>query len=153
MHKIEFWMNFYTDGRNTNLCKRIAHGSPFTGVDSLYADGQKTRLYISNKGIASLYTSTVDTDSDWRKTGDIMLTTDLSKDLGTESLNNITSFGDYAQRKANDATIARNYPTPNAGMLEVRPFEGGNWIYQRYTAQNGAIYNRKKYNGSWSDWK
>ena len=99
-------------------------------------------FYIRTK-IGGTYTG-------WDK---IIKNSDFNKDLGTESLNNITSFGDYAQRKANDATIARNYPTPDAGMLEVRPFEGGNWIYQRYTAQNGAIYNRKKYNGSWSDWK
>lgn len=90
-------MDLYTV-LNTNLGKRIANGNPFTGLDSLYADGQKTRLYISNKGIASLYTSTVDTDSDWRKTGDVILTSDLNKNSAFRmATGSVLAGSDYHQ--------------------------------------------------------
>ena len=81
MHKTEFCLNIYTDGRNTNLGnyeKRIVQGNPFTGIDSLYADGKKTRLYVSNKGIVSLYTSASDNDSSWVKKGDVITNADMA---------------------------------------------------------------------------
>lgn len=71
-------MDLYTV-LNTNLGKRIARGNPFTGLDTLYDNGQKTRLYLSNKGVASLYTSSIDNDSNWIKKGDVVTSTDSLK--------------------------------------------------------------------------
>lgn len=71
--------------QNSNFDKRISQGNPFTGLDSLYADGQKTRLYISNKGVASLYTSITDDDRNWVKKGDIITNSDIPYRLSLES--------------------------------------------------------------------
>lgn len=62
---------------NSNLAKRIVQGNPFTGLDSLYDAGQKTRLYVSNKGSVSLYISNADNESSWVKKGDVVLNSDL----------------------------------------------------------------------------
>ena len=72
-------IHFTTSGRYTNLGKRIARGNPFTGLDTLYDNGQKTRLYLSNKGVASLYTSSIDNDSNWIKKGDVVTSADSLK--------------------------------------------------------------------------
>ena len=69
---------------NSNLGdyeKRIVQGNPFTGIDSLYVDGKKTRLYVSNKGNVSLYTSASDNDSSWVKKGDVITNADLKVTL------------------------------------------------------------------------
>lgn len=50
-------------------------------MDSLYDAGQKTRLYVSNKGSVSLYTSTADNESSWVKKGDVVLNSDLANRL------------------------------------------------------------------------
>lgn len=67
-----------TNSNLGNYEKRIVQGNPFTGIDSLYADGKKTRLYVSNKGIVSLYTSASDNDSSWVKKGDVITNADMA---------------------------------------------------------------------------
>jgi uncharacterized coiled-coil DUF342 family protein len=71
---------------------------------------------------------------------------------GSVDLNTITTSGVYHQPTNANATTALNYPTTNAGMLEV--YTSGSMTYQTYTRYDtGVKYTRSYYNGTWYAWK
>jgi len=73
-------------------------------------------------------------------------------------LNTLTTPGDYAQSQNVEATLALNYPVPNAGMLEVFANTAGDEIWQRYTvyasatSPGGFTFTRGKYLTNWQPW-
>lgn len=67
-------------------------------------------------------------------------------------LNTYTATGFYHQNANANAVAGTNYPSPQAGMLEV--LADGVMIYQRYTLYNsGIVYTRSYYNGTWYAWR
>lgn len=76
----------------------------------------------------------------------------------TVNLNLLTTPGTYAQSQNVEATLALNYPVPNAGMLEVFANTAGDEIWQRYTVYalagqpGGFTYTRGKYLSTWQPW-
>ncbi|MGL5433513.1 MAG: tail fiber domain-containing protein, partial [Plesiomonas shigelloides] len=76
------------------------------------------------------------------------------KALGSaDNLNNIVATGIYHNSMNANATAANNYPTTNAGYLEV--FAEGSMVYQRYHSYqaNNHVYYRGRYNSTWSAWR
>lgn len=81
----------------------------------------------------------------------------FKENLATKNLNDVTENGVYFQYMNIDALGSRNYPTEQAGMLEVRVLNDNN-IYQSYTVLAGQnnenrVYKRGRYVGVWSSWK
>ncbi|MCZ4108564.1 tail fiber domain-containing protein [Brevundimonas diminuta] len=66
----------------------------------------------------------------------------------------------YAHQNTNaGAAAGANYPTANAGLLEVRKSGTSDFIYQTYTSYAAAggtgrrtVYHRERYGGVWSSW-
>lgn len=73
--------------------------------------------------------------------------------LGTANLNDIRENGVYHQDRSADASTSKNYPYPIAGLLVVHA--DGYMVYQTFTAysDNGYMYRRTYYNGSWYSWR
>lgn len=67
----------------------------------------------------------------------------------------------YAHQNTNaGAAAGANYPTTNAGLLEVRKSGTSDFVYQTYTSYAAAggtgrrtIYHRERYGGVWSAWR
>jgi len=67
----------------------------------------------------------------------------------------------YAHQNTNaGAATGANYPTANAGLLEVRRSGTADFIYQTYTSYAAAggtgrrtIYHRERYGGVWTAWR
>jgi hypothetical protein len=75
--------------------------------------------------------------------------------IGTSvaNLNTFTKTGVYHQARNVDALTSLNYPSANAGLLEV--FADGDMVYQRYSAYRNTnqMYVRGSYQGTWMAWK
>ena len=72
-----------------------------------------------------------------------------------QNLNNYRTTGYYNQNSNADAASGSNYPTANAGMLEVINDDTGNGLHtvQRYARYNNHDrYTRYYYNGTWGAW-
>lgn len=76
-------------------------------------------------------------------------------ELAQEDLNTIVTQGDYSQSHNADAAAGANYPTANAGLLQVRSFGAGSFVFQYYTSYqpDSRFFWRSKYNTNWSAWK
>lgn len=67
----------------------------------------------------------------------------------------------YAHQNTNaGAAAGANYPTANAGLLEVRKSGTSDFVYQTYTSYAAAggtgrrtIYHRERYGGVWTVWR
>ena len=75
-------------------------------------------------------------------------------DLDDADLNDVTSTGTYRQNFVVKAKTELNYPSGQAGLLEVFNPDGS-MVYQRYTefGDNNKIWTRGSYRKSWSKWK
>ena len=72
------------------------------------------------------------------------------------NLNTMRSTGIFAQNSNNDTTSGSNWPTNNAGILEVWNDDYGNGLHctQRYSRYNTTdVYQRNYYNGTWTSWR
>ncbi len=68
-------------------------------------------------------------------------------------LNTLETTGSYHQAGNAGAASGKNYPSPNAGLLQVINPPAA-MVYQMYTVySSGAIFYRGKYNTTWSGWK
>ncbi|WP_435524635.1 pyocin knob domain-containing protein, partial [Chryseobacterium indoltheticum] len=73
--------------------------------------------------------------------------------LGTVDLNTILTAGFYYQHADGNATVARNYPTTQAGSLNVYRTVNPNGVIQEYTTYNTRITYRRAYNSTlWTSW-
>ena len=73
--------------------------------------------------------------------------------LGTADLDTVTIPGKYGQSQNANATPARNYPTAQAGTLDVGT-AGASITTHEYTVyMTGEQYSRGCYNGVWSEWR
>ena len=84
-----------------------------------------------------------------------MMAMESKTELGTESLNTITTQGIYHNLLNAQATIVKNYPCTSAGVLIV--YVNGNQVFQQYQVLSGqpnenTIYSRGQYAGVWSPW-
>lgn len=74
-------------------------------------------------------------------------------------LNTLLVTGLFYQSHNIEASLALNYPTPHAGLLEIycNTYETTpNLVWQRYTpyqTQGGKFYVRGYYNGTWGPWE
>lgn len=76
-------------------------------------------------------------------------TTLTTEDLNT--LNDFTKLGQYFCASSANATVARNYPVPEAGTLDVRTGSAG--VQQVYiTYSSHRMFVRSYYNGAWQAW-
>lgn len=75
-------------------------------------------------------------------------------DLDDADLNDVTSTGTYRQNFVVKAKVELNYPSGQAGLLEVFNPDGS-MVYQRYTefGDNNKIWTRGSYRKSWSKWQ
>ena len=76
----------------------------------------------------------------------------------TANLDAYTTSGVYVQNQHAGATGGTNYPTAQAGLLEVHVT--GTFVFQRYTVTRLAsgtdadtVYRRTRYNGEWGPWQ
>lgn len=69
------------------------------------------------------------------------------------NLNTLILTGQYHQNMNTQAAAGTNYPTPLAGMLDVKAMDV--MIYHRYTVYDGfrGSYEREFFNGVWSPWR
>lgn len=75
----------------------------------------------------------------------------MSGDIGAADLNAVTGTGIYSQALTANALINRNYPTSEAGILQVVPV--GDMVYQQYQCYAaGGLWYRCRYRGNWSAW-
>ena len=75
---------------------------------------------------------------------------------GSVDLNTYRTTGFYAQNANADAASGSNYPTANAGILQVINDDYGNGLHttQLYSQYNSTnYYHRTYYNGTWSSWR
>ena len=79
--------------------------------------------------------------------------TSLGNGVNLNDFNSLDHVGVYVQEANANALGGSNYPSPNAGCLEVLPSAGG--VIQRYTVYTGenATFVRSYYIGTWSAWK
>lgn len=73
--------------------------------------------------------------------------------LGSSNLNSLTQNGMYCQYTDADATLARNYPIPKAGLLENfynSVYSGNGW--QRYSTVDNLVFHRVMVSGVWGTW-
>ena len=79
--------------------------------------------------------------------------TSLGNGVNLNDFNSLDHVGVYVQEANVNALGGSNYPSPNAGCLEVLPNAGG--VIQRYTVYTGenATFVRSCYTGTWSAWK
>ena len=67
------------------------------------------------------------------------------------NLNTLTSYGVWFNSRNTNATLALNYPSINAGSLQVLQDAGITQIYTEY--QSGSQFRRGFYSGAWSPWR
>lgn len=74
-------------------------------------------------------------------------------DLEDADLNDVTSTGTYRQNFVVKAKVELNYPSGQAGLLEVFNPDGS-MVYQRYTEfwKNSLVWIRGSYKKEWSPW-
>lgn len=74
-------------------------------------------------------------------------------DLDDADLNDVTSTGTYRQNFVVKAKTELNYPSGQAGLLEVFNPDGS-MVYQRYTEfwKNSLVWIRGSYKKEWSPW-
>ncbi len=76
------------------------------------------------------------------------------KEITTQDLNNITTFGYYIQGASTNATADRHYPCNMAGLLEVSGQATD--VIQKYRPYGVSYYPvtlmRRYYHGAWSSW-
>ena len=76
------------------------------------------------------------------------------KEITTQDLNNITTFGYYIQGSSTNATADRHYPCNMAGLLEVSGQATD--VIQKYRPYGTSYYPvtlmRRYYHGAWSSW-
>jgi hypothetical protein len=106
---------------------------------------------ISGYGITDAYTKTQIDSSLGLKANIAGVSIPSGADLNT-----YTSTGWYYQDLNGNAVSGTNYPSPNAGKLEV--FASPSMIYQTYQVYQNSqiaeqIYYRNKYASTWSPWK
>lgn len=73
-----------------------------------------------------------------------------AKHLGTSNLNDIKTPGHYYQDANVNTSTERNYPTLNAGALQVYKAAGIIQVYRRY--HTGESYQRSFYSNTWTGW-
>lgn len=72
------------------------------------------------------------------------------------NLNTYRTTGIYCQNSNADTNSGSNWPTNNAGILEVWNDDYGNGVHctQRYSRYNTTdVYQRNYYNGTWTSWR
>src|SRR5665647_3388856 len=75
--------------------------------------------------------------------------------LSVSNLNTVTATGVYYQSANVNATLARNYPVVQAGVLEVTNYSAGVFWSQRYTTYEGSgerVFVRGFYKGTIDAW-
>lgn len=75
---------------------------------------------------------------------------------GSVDLNTYRTTGIYPQNANADALSGTNYPTANAGILQVINDDFGNGLHttQLYSQYNSTnYYHRTYYNGNWTSWR
>ena len=75
---------------------------------------------------------------------------------GSTDLNTYRTSGIYPQNANADAVSGSNYPTNNAGILQVINDDYGNGLHttQLYSQYNSTnYYHRTYYNGTWQAWR
>lgn len=80
----------------------------------------------------------------------------LATELGVNvDLNTIVTPGIYTQKDTTEAASGTNYPTPQAGALEVKADPTAGQIFQIYHTYGpiNTMYIRGRYNSAWSAWK
>jgi len=74
-------------------------------------------------------------------------------------LNTVLSTGKWTQSQSIEATLALNYPTTYAGLLEVvavttaTPMVWQRWTNYAHATAGGFVYERGFYNGVWQPWR
>lgn len=69
------------------------------------------------------------------------------------NLNTLVTAGFYTQQLTAQATVALNYPSNIAGLLEVSHNPSQTMVYQRYTSYlTNAIWVRSRYQNVWNEW-
>ena len=111
-----------------------------TGTETVVNTDTNT-TYTASKGVTLLGT-------DFRLTGNEI--------PGSVDLNTYRATGYYAQNANADAASGANYPTANAGILQVINDDYGNGLhttqlYSQYSSTN--YYIRTYYNGTWTAWR
>ena len=118
------------------------------------------KYYGANNQINDTQTSENTTWSSEKINTEIVNTRVVQTMLTTEDLNDVKTPGLYQQESSSQATVARHYPSGNAGILEI--FDQGidstqnHIIIQIYRPSWSAItvnyYIRRYYTGVWSSW-
>ena len=79
-------------------------------------------------------------------------------DLGTQDLNTFTNPGIYRQPVGTNATLARNYPITNGGILTVIRMNGPSYLIQEYSpllgdsSSTGVVFRREMAT-TWGPWQ
>ena len=76
------------------------------------------------------------------------LTYDIPYYNDEADLNEVTTSGMYYF-----GTTTTNRPIAHNGWLEVKSYDDGNYVYQRYVAYTGEIFERFRNAGTWGEWK
>ena len=137
----------YTGDTNAEV-NQNAFSNIQVGPSTLVADSKTDTLYIVGEwGISTTGFSGTDT-LQIRLNGDEI--------PSGADLNTYRTTGVFSQDSNADATAGSNYPTNQAGILEVIKNDYGNGIHviQRYSQYSSInVYHRYYYNGSWSAWR
>lgn len=95
-------------------------------------------MYISNKGVASLYTSTTDDDQNWVKKSDIITNADIQSGVITvnASANGITEFSvTFPKAFSSDSSVTTSILTSRPDLRTASP------ISRTRNGFTGAVYN------------
>lgn len=129
----------------------------YSEQDAVAYEGSSYIAKAANKNVKpGTDTSTWDTVAE-KGTTDTTQTSSLTVEPipSGDDLNDYTTTGFFVQPTSSDASTPLHYPITQAGLLQVYTLD--TLVFQQYTVYSAAtdrsnVYNRGRYNGTWSAW-
>ncbi|MEG0207860.1 pyocin knob domain-containing protein, partial [Hafnia sp.] len=134
------------------------------GFQAAYGKTRRAQIVINTMGEVfsrfSLSDDVLDKTTPWAKhfttlkpptAADVSAIPFFGKIPAGTNLNTLTSYGVWFNPSNANATLALNYPSTNAGSLQVLQDAGSTQIYTEY--QSGSQFRRGFYAGTWSPWR
>lgn len=134
------------------------------GFQAAYGESRRAQIVINTMGEVfsrfSLSDDVLDKTTPWAKhfttlkpptAADVSAIPFFGQIPAGTNLNTLTNYGVWFNSSNANATLALNYPSTQAGSLQVLKDAGSTQIYTEY--QSGSQFRRGFYAGTWSPWR